>query len=330
MFHILVDLKNYTPHRNLIDLGTPEGMQLHWVDLGTPEIDPLLPQTDAILGLANLSDAQYRQADRLRHIQTISAGVNEIDLNRAREFGVTVANNCGANAISVSEHVLMMMLAVYRQLLFHHHSVVHGPWEARKKQNREIFGKSLGIVGLGQIGQALAVRAQALGMQVRYFDVVERPELGYEYRMLPELIAESDFVSYHVPLTRYTAHLINAQTLSWMKPDAVLINASRGGVQDERALHEVLAAGKIAGAGLDVFEQEPIPEDSPIKLLTNVVLTPHSCPTREYYMRAVEFAFNNLRSVQQTGQPSLQVQNYEADTEAFLQAHPEVDWMPGV
>ncbi len=329
MFRILTDANTYTPHRPLIEPHVPNGMELVWLDFTKPEFGDALPEADAIFGLGNPTEAQYESAKKLKLIQTISAGVNEIDLDRARRFGVPVANNSGANSISVAEHVLMLMLGVYRQLIFHHNSVVTGPWEARKKQNRELHGRTLGIVGLGYIGRALATRAQGLGMRVLYFDVVRRDEVGAEFRMLPDLIAESDFVSYHVPLTEYTTHLINEQTLSWMKPDAVLINASRGGVQDEQAVYQALAKGSIYGAGLDVFEVEPLPEDSPIRTLNNVVLTPHSAPTIEYYERAVQNAFRNLQAVADTGKPQVQIQNYEADTEAFLQAHPEVDWMPG-
>ena len=180
-----------------------------------------LAGTDAIIGQKiNLSDAQYEAAGKLQIIQTLSAGFDHIDLAKAKKHNVYVANNNGANAESVAEHVLMLILALYRQLLFHHNSVTKGTWTCLKYQNRGLSGKTLGIFGLGNTGKALARRASAFGVKIKYFDIVrqtaEENELGVEFVLPEELLNYSDIPSYHVPKTSYTRHLINHISLSKM------------------------------------------------------------------------------------------------------------------
>ena len=331
MINVLVSKTEHDRDKVLIEAAVADAFTLHWVDFTDAENIPqsVLAEADAIVGRVNLTDAQYALAPKLKLVQTLKAGYEMIDVNRAQRHGVAVSNNGGANAISVAEHVLMVMLALYRQLLFHHNSVAQGPWENRKLQNRELHGKTLGIIGMGHIGQALAERAQALGMNISYFDVVRKEgleqERGYRFQMLSKLLANSDIVSVHVPLTDYTRNLINRRTLKMMRPDALLINAARGGVQDEAALHEALTCGWIAGAGLDVFQTEPLPESSPLCVLTNVVLTPHSAPALETYPRAMQHALGNLQRLDQ-GVPLVNlVVDHEANTQTFLQHHPDAD-----
>ena len=265
-------------------------------------IENHLPEALAIIGRVDPSEAQYQSAKELALIQTLSAGFEEVDLERAQRYSVQVANNNGANAVSVAEHVLLQILSLFRQLLFHHQSVSQGPWENRKMKNREISGKTLGLIGLGQIGKIVAKYAASLGMNVQYFDVVRQQtteqELGLDYVFPETLLKTSDVVSYHVPITSYTRGIINRKSISMMKPDAVLINSARGELQNEEDLHQALVQEIISGAALDVFQQEPIAEDSPLRKLENVILTPHSAPSRESYPRAVKHAVANLFRLQ--------------------------------
>ena len=288
-----------------------------------------LARTDAIIGQKiNLSDTQYEAAGKLQIIQTLSAGFDHIDLAKAKKRNVYVANNNGANAESVAEHVLMLILALYRQLLFHHNSVTKGTWTCLKYQNRGLSGKTFGIFGLGNTGKALARRASAFGVKIKYFDIVrqtaEENELGVEFVLPEELLKYSDILSYHVPKTSYTHHLINRNSLRKMKDGVLLINASRGDVQDENAIYEALISGKISGAGLDVFEKEPLPKKSPLCKLDNVVLTPHSAPDMESYTRNISNAFDNLTRVSKGEKPKALAVDHEELTRQFLKRFPEV------
>ncbi|MBG55585.1 MAG: hypothetical protein CL935_00455 [Deltaproteobacteria bacterium] len=288
-----------------------------------------LIKVNAIIGQKiNLSDAQYAAASKLQIIQTLSAGFDHIDLGKAKQHNVYVANNNGANAESVAEHVIMMILALYRQLLFHHNSVAQGRWTCLKYQNRGLSGKTLGIFGLGNTGKALARRASAFGVKIMYFDIIRQviteKELGLKFVLPEELLKHSDILSYHVPKTSYTRHLINRNSINKMKDGALLINASRGDVHDENAVYEALVSKKIYGAGLDVFEEEPLPKKSPLCKLDNVVLTPHSAPDKECYMRTISNAFDNLLRVSKGDKPLALAIDHEEATRKFLKQFPGV------
>jgi len=223
---------------------------------------------------------------------------------------------------------LMLILALYRQLLFHHNSVTQGTWTCLKYQNRGLSGKTLGIFGLGNTGKALARRASAFGVKIKYFDIVRQvaaeKELRLEFVFPEELLKHSDILSYHVPKTSYTHHLINRNSLSKMRDGALLINTSRGDVHDENAIYEALISGKISGAGLDVFEKEPLPKKSPLCKLENVVLTPHSAPDRDCYTRTISNAIDNLTRVSKGEKPQALAIDHEKTTRQFLKRFPEV------
>ena len=330
MFNILVNTE-YEWLFETLKVETPDFFSMKLADFSCPDENQYeqLARTDAILGQKiNLSDAQYEAAVKLQIIQTLSAGFDHIDLAKAKKHNVYVANNNGANAESVAEHVLMLILALYRQLLFHHNSVTQGTWTCLKYQNHGLSGKTLGIFGLGNTGKALARRASAFGVKIKYFDIVRQAaaekELGLEFVFPEELLKHSDILSYHVPKTSYTRHLINRNSLSKMKDGALLINASRGDVHDENAIYEALISGKISGAGLDVFEKEPLPKKSPLCKLDNVVLTPHSAPDRECYTRTISKAFDNLTRVSKGEKPQALAVDHEEATRQFLKRFPEV------
>src|SRR5262249_32660030 len=200
----------------------------------------------------------------------------------ARRAKVPVSNNGGANAISVAEHAMMLMLMVSRRVISQHANVSSGRWRGNGPAPRmyEIHGKTLGIVGLGTIGKKVARIARAFGMRVQYYDIARLPEheedaLGVRFRLLRELLASSGCVSLRAPLSSSTPPLPGANELALMRPTAVLVSRSSGPVIDEVALTKVLADNKIFGAGLDVFDQEPPPPDNPLFRLNNVLLTSH-------------------------------------------------------
>ena len=333
MFNVLVN-SEYEILFNQLKAEAPDSFELTLVDFSAPDekLNSLLCTTDAIIGQVNLSDAQYESADRLKIIQTLSAGFDRIELAKAKRYKVMIATNNGANAISVAEHVLMLIFALYRQLLFHHRSVTSGPWKNLKHTNKELSGKTLGIFGLGRIGKALAQRAVALGVKVQYFDVVRQSEAekdwGLKYLFPDELLSSSDIISYHLPKTSFTHHLINRNSLRKMRSDALLINSSRGDVQDENAIYEALTSGQISAAGLDVFEVEPLPENSPLRKLENVVLTPHSAPDKESLILAVRNALDNLLRVSNGNEPQSIAVDHEKETRKFLERFPDVEFLP--
>ena len=330
MFNILVSTE-YEWLFETLKTEASEIFSMKLADFSWPDENQYeqLARTDAIIGQKiNLSDTQYEAARKLQIIQTLSAGFDHIDLAKAKKRNVYVANNNGANAESVAEHVLMLILALYRQLLFHHNSVTKGSWTCLKYQNQGLSGKTLGIFGLGNTGKALARRASAFDVKIKYFDIVrqtaEENELGVEFVLPEELLKYSDILSYHVPKTSYTHHLINRNSLRKMKDGVLLINASRGEVQDENAIYEALISGKISGAGLDVFEKEPLPKQSPLCKLDNVVLTPHSAPDKESYTRTISNAFDNLTRVSKGEKPKALAVDHEELTRQFLKRFPEV------
>jgi phosphoglycerate dehydrogenase-like enzyme len=178
---------------------------------------------------------------------------------------VPLCNNGGANSVAVSEHTLLLMLAVSRRLVTQHRNVAAGHWHGNAPPAvHELRDKVLGIVGLGTIGKKVARLALAFGMVVQYYDIkrlseAEEDALGMRFRLLPELLRGSDILSLHVPLNESTRAMIGAGELALMQPSAIIVNTARGPVIDEKALTAVLSAGRLFGAGLDVFDEEPTP-----------------------------------------------------------------------
>ncbi len=280
----------------------------------SPEWAQALPQAEYLVGLgeATMDDEFYRGAPKLKLIQLLSAGYDRVDIEAARRASVPVCNNGGANAIAVAEHAIMLMLAVARRLMWQHTTTVSGRWRGNDIASvrlHELHGRTLGIIGLGVIGKKVARLAKAFGMDVLYYDIVRLTEdqaddLGVQFRLLNELLRSSDIITLHVSLTPTTRHLIDAPELRLMKKTAYLINTCRGPVVDERALYEALSDGLIAGAGLDVFEQEPPAANNPLFGLHNVVLTPHLAgPTWENQYTRFRNAFDNVQRVARGQKP---------------------------
>jgi phosphoglycerate dehydrogenase-like enzyme len=298
------------PNPDFIDIArdmAPPGFELVVARAGTAEFAAALPEAEYLIGAPELpmDDAFYRSAARLRLVQLVSAGYDRIDIEAARRAGVPVANNGGANSVAVAEHALMLMLALCRRLVWQHTSIAAGRWRGNGPVPRlyELEGMTLGIIGLGTIGKKVARMAQAFAMTVQYHDVRRLPEneadaLGVRFRLMTEVLRSSDIVSLHVPLTPATRGLIGSAELALMKPSAYLVNTCRGPVVDERALHAALTTGRLAGAGLDVFEEEPPPADNPLLGLDNVVLTAHLAgPTWDNKFKQARNAFDNVQRV---------------------------------
>jgi D-3-phosphoglycerate dehydrogenase len=217
-------------------------------------------------------------ADDLALIGRAGIGVDNIDVPAATARGIVVMNTPEAGAVTTGEHALALLLALARCIPAADASLRAGKWEKSKFTGIELNGKQLGVLGLGRIGRVVAERARGLGLAIVAYDpVVTQAQAPAGVRMveLDELLRESEFVTVHVPLMPATQHLLDRGRLFAMKKGARLVHAARGGIVDERALCEALAAGHLAGAALDVFEQEPLPQDSPLRHAPNLVLTPH-------------------------------------------------------
>lgn len=218
-----------------------------------------------------------RQLPRLRMIALCGIGTDSIDLEVARELRIDVRNLPGRTAAIVAEHALALLLAVAKSASFQTHEMKQGRWTRR--ENVYLRGKTLGLIGLGPIGAATARLAQAIGMNVQAWTFHPTPErageLGIRFVEFDELLRTSDAISLHVKLTKETRGMIAGRELQLIKPGALLVNTARGAVIDTLALIEALQSGKLAGAGLDVFDQEPLAPGDPLLRCEHVVLTPH-------------------------------------------------------
>ena len=252
-------------------------------------------------------------APRLKVIGRHGVGVETIDRQAAAERGIVVVNTPEANIESVAEHCVGMMIMLAKRVGEADQAVRSGDWESRYRlTGRELRGKTLGVVGLGRIGRRLAGMCHAaFAMPILYHDVVDYPDLEAELDAqrlsLEDLLARADFVSLHVPLLPATAGLIDEAALKRMKPTAFLINTSRGAVVDQAALVRALEAGWIAGAGLDVYDGEPPPADSPLFKLSNVVVTPHMASHTDEALLQMAMVVADVLTVLDGGQPKYPV-----------------------
>lgn len=284
----------------------PAGFRLHVVPGGASPADIGAAMRDAeyLLGFVRfLPDEAYAQAPRLKLVQVLSAGYDQVNIAGARKVRVPICSNGGANSVAVAEHTLMLILAVYRKLTAFHNNVAGGQWHQGIPRNIDIFeleGKTVGIVGLGHIGQQVARRVQAFDAKIIYYDAFRLPpevetRLGVEYVPLQTLLASADVVSLHVPLNDETRHMIDGEALGVMKPKGILINTCRGEVVDEEALYAALRHGRILGAGLDTLEHEPTDPNNPLLTLPNVTFTPHTAgPTIDSFAKRFRNGYDNI------------------------------------
>lgn len=269
---------------------TPEGIEYMLAqgcevdtkeEMSAAELKAVIKEYDAVLLRTDVMDEEtIRNAKNLKIIARHGVGFDNIDIEAASDNGVYVTYTPSANINSVAEHVTGLLLAVSRQIVKVDKAVRQGNFGVRDTSTgTELKGKTLGIIGLGNIGKLVA-RKCAIGFDmnvIAYDPYAKPPEEEYisKTENIDDLLQQADFVSLHLPYNRALHHFINEEKLNLMKPEAFLINAARGGLVDETALYKMLAEKKIAGAALDVFEQEPVSADHPLLELDNLVVTPH-------------------------------------------------------
>jgi phosphoglycerate dehydrogenase-like enzyme len=293
-------LAHFVPGAKVTEFLAPEA---DWLNIRyCPEDDDdtfyrELPEAEVIWHvLRPISGRDLEKAPRLKLVHKMGAGVNTIDVEAATRLGIAVANMPGANAPSVAEGTVLLMLAALRRLPELDRATREGRgWPSDPTLGetvRDIGGCTVGLVGYGNIAKSVEKIVVAMGAHVLHTSTRDDGHPGW--RSLPDLLAASDIVSLHLPLTDATAGMLDRAALTGMKPDAVLVNTSRGAVVDENALVDALRAGPLAAAGLDVFAVEPIPAGNPLLGLDNVVLTPHvTWYTADTMRRYLEHAVDN-------------------------------------
>jgi D-3-phosphoglycerate dehydrogenase len=256
-------------------------VEVRWVD--GPDREKLLaavPDADALLvRSATTVDAEVlAAAPKLKIVARAGVGLDNVDVDAATARGVLVVNAPTSNIHSAAEHALALLLAASRQIPAADATLRDHTWKRSSFSGTEIFGKTVGVVGLGRIGQLVAQRLAAFGAHITAYDpyvsAARAAQLGIELLTLEELLARADFISVHLPKTKETAGLINKEALAKTKPGVIIVNAARGGLVDEEALAEAVQSGHVRGAGIDVFVTEPC-TDSPLFALPQVVVTPH-------------------------------------------------------
>ena len=259
------------------------------------ELSAALRETDGLIvrSETKVTAELMSAAPNLRVVGRAGVGVDNIDVAAATARGIVVMNAPDGNTITTAEHTIALLVALARNVPQANSSVKAAKWERKKFIGAELRGKTLGIIGLGRIGRAVAQRAAALGMKIVAHDpfiaVDSAGDVEIESASLDQVLARADFLTIHTPLTTETRGLINADAFEKMKPGARVINCARGGLVDEAALHDAIVSGKIAGAALDVFEQEPPPAEHPLLRLDEVIVTPHLGASTTEAQEAVAF-----------------------------------------
>jgi len=260
-------------------------------DLTVETIKKMVADVEGIILRTNIKVTReiIEAAPCLKIISRTGAGVDNVDVAAATEKGILVCDTLGVNSNSVAEQTLAILLGLAKQLKIMNKAMCEGNWKIRNDSKTvDVEGKTLGLIGIGRIGSLVAYKCrQAFNMKVIAYDPYVKQAEGIELcPNLDQVFKEADFISIHVPYMEQTHHLVNAKLLNLMKPDAYLINTSRGPLVDEKALIEALEKGSIAGAGLDVFEKEPPSPDNPLLRFNNVIVTPHSSAlSRECIMK---------------------------------------------
>jgi glyoxylate reductase len=290
-----------------------------WPDYAPPPKKVILEKVKTVDALVPLLsdkiDAEvFNAAPRLKIVSQLAVGFDNIDLAEATKRGIYVTNTPEVLTDTTADFAWALLMAVARRVAEADRYVRSGQWKVAwhpaMLSGRDVYGATIGVVGAGRIGYAVAKRAKGFDMNILFYDIdpsrteIEK-NLGGKKVDLDTLLRESDFVTLHPPLIKETHHLINAEKLKLMKKTAYLINNSRGPVVDQNALYEALKKGQIAGAGLDVFEQEPIPLDSPLLKLDNVVVAPHiSSASLETRSKMSEMVADNLVAFFQGKKPA--------------------------
>jgi D-3-phosphoglycerate dehydrogenase len=267
---------------------------------------------------------------KLKIIGRAGAGVDNVDCEAATEKGVIVMNTPGGNTISTAEHAISMLLSLARRIPYADRTMKEGKWDKKGIVGVEMFGKTLGIVGLGKIGRVVAERMLSFGMRILGFDPFltkeAARELGVELADLDTICKQADMITVHAPANAETKGMIGAKRLAMMKPTALLVNCARGGIVDEASLLEVLQGKKIAGAALDVFGEEPLPADHPFRKLENAVLTPHlAASTTEAQEKVAEQIAEQIREALGGGMVRNAVNAASVDAKTYAQIKEALD-----
>jgi len=288
-----------------------------WPEYAPPPKSTIIEKARNCDALASLLsdkiDAEvFNAAPKLKIVSQLAVGFDNIDIPEATKHGIYVTNTPEVLTDTTADFAWALLMALARRVVEADRYVRGGQWKVAWHPamftGRDIYNATIGIVGAGRIGYAVAKRAKGFNMKILFYDVIPRPEmekeLGAKKVDLDTLLRESDFVTIHVPLMKETHHLINADRLRLMKKTAYLINNARGPVIDEKALYDALKQGRIAGAGLDVFEQESTPIDNPLLKLDNIVVAPHiSSASLETRSKMSEMVADNLVAFFQGKQP---------------------------
>lgn len=315
---ILVLTTGATAARGALDALQTDDVSVEWaLELGDTFDGATLARSldgawGVVAGSEPYTDEVFAALPRLRAIVRFGAGYDAIDVPAATAHGVAVCTTPGANADAVADHALALMLAVLRRVCALDRAVRDGRWRP-PGLGRDLAGATVGIVGLGAIGRGVARRLQGFGCRVLGTDPLVRTVPGVEVMALDALLPQVDVVSLHAPLGPETRHLLDARRLALLQPHAVVVNTARGGLIDEAALVAALAGARLAGAGLDVFEREPLAPDSELVGLPNVVLTGHaSSSTRGAVERTAAGVVAHLRELLAGRLPANRCLNPEA------------------
>ena len=290
---------------------------LFWQDLSISQKEKALCEADYFLvSTFELTEDMLERATNVKLVQKTGIGLDNIDLKAAVRLSIPVCNLPGGNARGVAELTIGMILSLYRKLTILDKATKSGKWLMweHRLSSYEMFGKTHGFIGFGNIGQETAKRSKAFGTEIIYYDKFQlSPELEIElestFVSLQEVLERSDIISIHIPLLTETKHLISTSEFSQMKSNAILINVSRGNIVDEDALAEALSTNKIGGAGLDVWAEEPININNPLLAFDNIIATPHiGAGTRDTLNNVMTLAFNNFKKVEKGDRPSF-IQN---------------------
>jgi len=245
------------------------------------ELVKIIPQYDGLIvrSETKVTPKIIEAATNLKIAARAGVGVDNIDLPSATQRGIIVVNSPEGNTVAAAEHTWAMLLAMTRQIPQAYSKLKAGNWDKKSFKGIEVLNKTLGVVGLGKIGKRVASYALGMGMKVIAYDPFVTADyaksLGVEIKALEDVIKEADFITLHIPKTKETAGIINADAIAKMKKGVRIVNVARGGIIDETALFEALKSGQVAAAALDVFDKEPLPSDSPLLTLDNIVVTPH-------------------------------------------------------
>ena len=250
-------------------------------DLKKEELAAIIGEYDALIvrSATKVTRDIIAKADKLKVIGRAGIGVDNVDVEAATEKGIVVMNTPQGNALAAAEHTIALMFAVARKVTLADATMKQGKWEKKLLMGVEVYDKTLGVIGIGNIGMIVAEKAVALGMKVLAYDLFVAKEVasakGIELVDLDTLLAKSDFITVHLPMVKETRDLIDKNALAKTKKGVIILNVARGGIVNEKDLYDALQSGQVSGAGLDVFEQEPPPKDHPLVLSDKVVCTPH-------------------------------------------------------